>query len=162
MRTFIALILCYCGLIVIIASIIENRVQTSSFSSLKQRIKNMLPFTLIGLIIFCLGCLTWPNRRENDIPNYYIGKILKHSTVSKLYVHIQGRLDITDLSCIISKIKQDSSKLEHFQVAFFLPGSTYNNHPYAYCKDSDDSDLWEKVLAVVSDDPTYDFKITKY
>jgi hypothetical protein len=162
MRTFIAFILCYCGLIVIIASIIENRLQTSSFGSIKQRIKNIIAFTSVGLIIFFLGCLAWPSGRENDIPNYYIGKVLKRNTVSKLYVHIQGRLDIKDLSQIVSKIKQDSSQLEHFQVVFFLPGYTFDGHPYAYCKDSDDNDLWDEILAKVSNDPTYDFKITKY
>lgn len=162
MRIFIAFILCYCGLIVIIASIIENRLQTSSFGSIKQRIKNILSFTSIGLIIFFLGCLAWPNGRENDIPNYYIGKVLKRNTVSKLYVHIQGRLDIKDLGQIISKIKRDSSKLEHFQVVFLLPGNTYDSRPYAYCKDSDDDDLWDKILAKASNDSAYDFKITKY
>jgi hypothetical protein len=161
MRTFIALIVCYVGLIIIVASVIENRLQTSSFNSVKHRIKNVLSFSVLGMMIFLLGCAIWPGDRENNIPRYYIGRVLKSRTAAKLYVHIKGRLDVKDLSLIIAKIKQDSSKLKHFEAAFFLPGRTYDNRPYAYCYNVDDDDLWTQILSKVSNQPPYDLRITE-
>lgn len=161
MRTFIALIVCYVGLIIIIASVIENRLQTSSLSSVKQRIKNALSFSVLGLVVFLLGCAMWPADKENDIPRYYIGRVLKSRTANKLYVHIKRRLDVNDLSLIIAKIKHDSCKLKHFEVAFFLPGKGYDDRPYAYCYNAEDEDLWTQIVKKISNQSPYNLKISE-
>lgn len=149
-RILISSFFFYLGTAVIIASVIENKYQTSGSSTFKQRRRNIILFSTIGLTIFICGWFIWPESAQFDRPRYYISGVTKSNSATSYFVRINRKLNSEQLGIIIKDIEKDSNKVTIDHIAFFRDGQSYQGKPYAIYQNVKNEDLIKKLVNTFS------------
>jgi hypothetical protein len=79
--------------------------------------KNIVIFCLVTTI---LGC----GKEPQDIPHYTVSKVFKSDTLTTFDVHINKRMQSSELLLIAGKLKIDSAKIQNLNIHYLLPGNT--------------------------------------
>lgn len=152
-RVIICLLLFYFGSALILASLAENIFTRANSMAIRERIKKVMTFCLLGLTLFLVGWSSWPSTNAINPPRYYIVERQGEVDGIKLNVLIKEKLSVDELAFIVNKIKSDSSQINYKEISFFLPTNNYGVRPYAHYNYLNDDMVWRKIANKWSNRP---------
>src|SRR5258708_37204619 len=77
-----------------------------------------------AILCVCLMAIFGCNNKAKNIRYFTISKIFKTDTLTTVNVHINKRMQSSDLLLIPGKLKTDSAKIQNLAIHYLLPGNT--------------------------------------
>lgn len=148
-KILISLLLFYFSVAIVFGTLADMKVNSTTYPTLSERLKRPMIFLSFAIVFLILGWVVWPNKDANQLPTYYVTQVINNQHGATLKVKVNKKLSYDELRLVVSKIKQDSSRLNCKEILFFLPEQSSNDRPYALY-DSNDGEVWAKMVNIYS------------